>query len=72
MYLNCESTVEERKKMQEYKYKVVVQAALGAANEHKSAGRNGADVEVNNRCAQRGGGRLLAPRRRLPCAEAHA
>ena len=32
------STVEERKKMQEYKYKVVVQAALGAANEHKSAG----------------------------------
>ena len=38
MFLYCVSTVEERKKMQEYNFKVVVQAALGAANKHSTGG----------------------------------
>ena len=72
VFLNCESTVEERKKMQGYEFKVVVQAALGAANAKGVFVKQGPEVEANNWCAQRGGGRLLAPRRRLPCAEARA
>ena len=41
MFLHCQSTVEERKKMQEYNFKLVVQAALGAANKQLSADRTG-------------------------------